>query len=137
MPESLDPDDVREAAAPVLLAMGAEFTGLLALAGPARIEGLLRGEVVGPGPLWIGPRANVEARIETDELSISGSLAGEIWVSRRVVLGPTARVRGELHTPSLLLADGAILEGLCAAGSRPIRDSERPGSSPDAGPQSS
>jgi len=137
MPELLDRDDAPEAEVPVLLAVGAEFTGLLALAGPARVEGLLRGEVIGPGPLWIGPRANVEARIETDELTISGTLAGEIRVSRRVVLGPTARVRGELHTPSLSLAEGALLEGRCAAGSRPIRDSERPDSNPDASAPSS
>jgi len=137
MPEPFNPDNAREAEAPVLLAMGAEFTGLLALAGPARIEGLLRGEVVGPGPLWIGPRANVEARIETDEITIWGTLAGEVWVSRRVVLGPAARVRGELHTPSLLLVEGAILEGRCAAGSGPIRDSEPLESNPDASVPSS
>jgi cytoskeletal protein CcmA (bactofilin family) len=120
MPDSPDRDDAAEAAAPVLLAVGAEFTGLVALAGPARVEGLLRGEVIGPGPLWIGPRANVEARIETDELNVSGTVKGEIRASRRVVLGATARVRGELYTPSLSLAEGALMEGRCATGSPPV-----------------
>jgi cytoskeletal protein CcmA (bactofilin family) len=137
MSEPFDRDDAREADAHVLLAAGAEFSGVIALAGPARVDGLLRGELVGPGPLWIGPRANVEACIETDELSISGTVAGDIRASRRVVLGPTARVRGELHTPSLSLAEGATLEGRCAAGSRPVPDSERPESSPDASAPSS
>jgi hypothetical protein len=67
----------------VLLAEGTEFTGLLALDGPARIDGQLRGEVIGPGPLFIGPRARVEARVETDELVVAGVLAGEVRVSRR------------------------------------------------------
>jgi len=125
MPDSPTRDDAAETA-PVLLAVGAEFTGLLALAGPARVEGLLRGEVIGPGPLWIGPRANVEARIETDELNVSGTLKGEIRASRRVVLGATARVRGELYTPSLALTEGAVLEGRCATGSPLVEEPERP-----------
>jgi len=125
MPDARDRDDAAEAAQ-LLLPVGAEFSGLVALAGPARVDGLLRGEVVGPGPLWIGPRANVEARVETDELDVAGTLRGEIRASRRVALGPTARVRGELHTPSLSLAEGAQLEGLCESGSPPERDPEEP-----------
>ncbi len=121
MPDPNDRDDAGEAAQ-VLLAVGAEFSGLVALAGAARVDGLLRGEVIGPGPLWIGPRANVEARIETDELYVTGALKGEIRASRRVALGPTARVRGELHTPSLSLAEGALLEGRCESGSPPPPD---------------
>ncbi len=124
MPDPLEGDDAAEAAAPVLLAVGAEFTGLVALAGPARVDGLLRGEVIGPGPLWIGPRANVEARIETDELTVSGTLKGEIRASRRVALGATARFRGELYTPSLSLAEGALMEGRCATGSPPADELE-------------
>jgi len=118
MPEPRDSHDASGATAPVLLAEGTEFTGLLALDGPARIDGQLRGEVIGPGPLWIGPRANVEARVETDELVVAGVLAGDVLASRRIALDGTARVRGELSTPSLSLAEGALLEGLCTAGRR-------------------
>jgi cytoskeletal protein CcmA (bactofilin family) len=131
-----EPDRRHDAAreeAPVLLAEGTEFDGLLALDGPARVEGQLRGEVIGSGPLWIGPRANVEARIETDELVVAGALAGEVRASRRIALHGTARVRGELSTPSLALAEGALLEGRCTAGS-PAEDG---GEGPDSGPGSS
>jgi cytoskeletal protein CcmA (bactofilin family) len=88
--------------------------------------------VIGPGPLWIGPRANVEARVETDELVVAGVLAGEVRASRRIALEGTARVRGELATPSFSLAEGAVLEGRCSAGQR----SERVGSSPAPDPDS-
>ncbi len=125
MLEPPDRDDAADAA-PVLLAVGADFTGVIALAGPARIDGLLRGEVIGPGPLWIGPRANVEAHIETDELHVAGSLKGDIRASRRVVLDATARVRGELRTASLALAEGALLEGRCATGSQPAPGPAKP-----------
>ena len=135
-----EPGDLQDAChetAPVLLAEGAEFSGLLALDGPARIEGQLRGEVIGPGPLWIGPRANVEARVETDELVVAGVLAGEVRASRRIALGGTARVRGELSTPSLSLAEGASLEGRCTAGLRREPEGEGPASGSDSGTPSS
>jgi cytoskeletal protein CcmA (bactofilin family) len=135
MPERLDPLEPPDS--PVLIAMGAEFHGLLALDGPARIEGALRGEVRGPGPLWIGPRANVEARIETDELVVAGALAGEIRASRRIVLAGTARVRGELHAPSLSLAEGALVEGRCAAGGDAAAAGAGRAPAPDAGTPSS
>jgi cytoskeletal protein CcmA (bactofilin family) len=133
MPEPGDAHDAAAAAAPVLLAEGTEFAGLLALDGPARIDGQLRGEVIGSGPLFIGPRASVEARIETDELVVAGMLAGEVRASRRIALAGTARVRGELSTPSLSLAEGALLEGRCTAGLR----EEPAGASPDGGAPSS
>ena len=126
MREPGDPIDAAGAEAPVLLAEGSEFTGLLALDGPARVDGQLRGEVIGPGPLWIGPRANLEARIETDELVVSGVLAGDVRASRRIALEGTARVRGELSTPSLSLAEGALLEGRCTAGLRREPDGGAP-----------
>jgi len=126
MREPGDPHDASGATASVLLAEGTEFTGLLALDGPARIDGQLRGEVIGPGPLWIGPRANVEARVETDELVVAGVLAGEVRASRRIALDGTARVRGELSTPILSLAEGALLEGRCTAGLRREPDGGAP-----------
>src|SRR5262245_31872482 len=121
MPDPFDPEDAAAEGAQVLLPVGAEFSGLVVLAGPARVDGLLRGELIGPGPLWIGPRANVEANVETDELRIAGTLKGEIRASRRVALAATARVRGELHAPVLALAEGAVLEGRCATSSPPAQ----------------
>lgn len=137
MREPGHPFDASDETAPVLLAEGAEFTGLLALDGPARVDGQLRGAVIGPGPLWIGPRANVEARVETDELVVAGVLAGEVRASRRIALEGTARVRGDLSTPSFSLAEGASLEGRCTTGRRCQPDGGSPAPGPDSGEPSS
>jgi cytoskeletal protein CcmA (bactofilin family) len=137
MPEAGDRNDAAGAGALVLIAEGAEFSGLLALDGPARVDGRLSGEVIGPGPLWIGPRANVEARVETDELVVAGALVGEVRASRRIALEGTARVRGELSTPSFALAEGALLEGRCTAGPRSGADGESPEAAPDSSAPSS
>jgi cytoskeletal protein CcmA (bactofilin family) len=101
-----------------LIARGAEFEGLLVLHGPARIEGGVRGEIVGSS-LWIGPAAAVDARIEVERLIVSGALAGSARVQGRLELRSTARVTAQIEAGSLVLEEGSLLEGHCIAGVPP------------------
>ena len=98
-----------------LIAPGAEFEGLLLLHGPARVEGRLRGEIVGT-TLWVGRSAALDARIEVDELFVSGSIAGSVRVRGRALLRATARVTARLEARSLALEEGSLLEGQCRTG---------------------
>ena len=110
---------LRDPAAPAavpLLAPGAEFEGLLVLHGAARIDGRLRGEVVGATLLEIGKTGSVEASIEADEVIVAGRLQGDIRAQRRVELTETARVSGRIETPRLVVAEGALVDGPCRVG---------------------
>ena len=98
-----------------LIAAGAEFEGLLCLHGPARVEGRIRGEIIGSS-LWVGHSALVDARVEVDELVVSGRLAGSVRVRGRALLRATARVTADLEARSLVLEEGSLLEGECSAG---------------------
>ena len=99
-----------------LIAPGEEFEGILLLHGPARIEGRLRGEIVG-STLWIGRAARIDARIEVDELLVSGAVAGSVRVRGRALLRSSARVTASLEVGSLALEEGSLLEGQCRTGS--------------------
>ncbi len=98
-----------------ILAAGTEFDGLLSFRGATRIDGKFSGDVVAEGCLVIGEGARVRARIEVDELIVGGDLEGEVHARKRVELLKTARVVGSLHSPSLAMAEGGILEGRCEA----------------------
>ena len=98
-----------------LIAPGAEFEGLLLLHGPARVEGRLRGEIVGT-TLWVGRSATLDARIEVDELVVSGAIAGSVRVRGRALLRATARVTADLVARSLALEEGSVLDGACRTG---------------------
>jgi len=102
-----------------MLARGTEFRGLVVIHGSARIEGCVRGEIVGAERLEIGRAGEVEARVEAAEVVVAGSLEGELRAWRRVELQATARVRGTIETPRLALVDGALFEGHCRAGAGP------------------
>ena len=111
MPES----DLPSVPAPILPG-NAEFSGLVVLPGPARIDGRLAGEVVASDLVWIGETARVKARIQARTVVVEGEVEGSIEARQRLALLPSARVRGELRTLRLSLAEGAVVQGPCRAG---------------------
>jgi cytoskeletal protein CcmA (bactofilin family) len=126
MPErapQLDPERV-----PPVLASGAAFQGLLVLHGTARIDGSVRGEVVGADLLCIGPGASVEACLAAREIVVAGEVKGDLVAERRVELRPGARVLGDVETARLSMAEGAVLEGACRAGAPAAGAAEVPSS---------
>ncbi len=111
-----------------LVEPGSSFDGLVSFRGRALIEGEFTGEVVAWGALQIGESAVVRARIQVDDLFVAGRLEGDATARRRIELAPTARVSGLLRAPSLVLAEGCVVDGRCEAGgvereAEPSRDS--------------
>ena len=108
--------EAERAGAPVILGPGARFVGLLSFRGTAVIEGELKGEILAEGTLVLGPEAYVEARIEVDQLISFGRASGEIVARKRIELAATAVVRGVLRTPSLVVAEGCLVQARCHTG---------------------
>ncbi len=115
MPETAPPLPAQAEPERALIGPGGAFEGLLLLHGPARVDGRVRGEIVGSS-LWIGRSAQVEARVEVDELVVSGVVAGSVRVQGRALLRATARVTASLEARSLVLEEGCLLEGRCSTG---------------------
>ena len=115
---------------PVAIPKGGRFEGLLSFRGAARIDGQLRGQAIVQGTLVLGESATVEARIETDELIVAGTLEGHVRATRRIQLLSSARVTGELCAPRVRLVDGCQLRGRCRAGPRADGVAESPASLP-------
>ena len=111
MPETPAPDP-----ASAIVAPGAEFEGLVLLRGPGRIDGRVRGQVIGQDLVWIGERASVEARIDAGDVVVEGRVEGDVAARGRIELLAGARVRGALEAPRLRLAEGCFLEGACHSG---------------------
>ncbi len=102
---------------------GASFEGLVLLHGVARIDGAVRGEVVGAERLEIGETAALEANVEAEEILVSGRVEGAVRATRRLELGPNARVRGRIDSPRLEAAEGARVDGECRVGRAPAAES--------------
>lgn len=119
MPERTRGDDPVEA-----LPAGSEFDGVLLASGPARIEGHIRGEVVGTAPVEIGVDAKVEGAVDAPEIRVAGRVVGDLVASERVELLETARVEGNIATPRLSAADGAQVDGTARVGDSPALEDD-------------
>jgi cytoskeletal protein CcmA (bactofilin family) len=99
-----------------VLAAGTEFRGVVALPGPASIDGTVRGEVVTGGPLWVGETGLIEADLEAESVVVAGRVIGDVRARVRIELRPTAAVQGGLEAPSVVFAEGSVVDGWCRTG---------------------
>lgn len=76
-----------------------------------RIEGQVKGTIECRGTLHIAQGANINARVEADNISVAGELEGEITCRGKLQLLPSGRVRGKINTVTLVIHEGAFYEG--------------------------
>lgn len=76
-----------------------------------RIEGQVKGTIECRGTLHIAQGANVNAKVEAENISVAGELDGEITCRGRLQLMPSGRVRGKINTVTLVIHEGAFYEG--------------------------
>jgi len=83
-----------------------------------RIDGEIKGEVRCEKSVIVGQAAILEASIEGDEVTIAGSVKGDIIARRKITLERTAQVTGDLSTPGIVIEEGAQLEGRIEIGAK-------------------
>jgi cytoskeletal protein CcmA (bactofilin family) len=98
---------------------GSEFEGTLSFEGAFRIGGVFKGKVYTDDVLIIGEGARVEADVEVGTLILSGEMRGTVKATERVEIHYPAVFRGSIHTPSLMVADGVVFEGVSQMGAGP------------------
>ena len=90
---------------------GSEFEGKLSFRDTVRIDGRFNGEISSENTLIVGESGEITATIKSNTIAISGQVHGEIRAGRKVVLHKTARVDGNIETPSIVIEDGALVNG--------------------------
>lgn len=104
---------VEEAPREKVIEVDASMQGSLSFKDPVnlRINGRFEGTLDTAGSLIISEGAEVKATIHGELVVIGGSLEGELVATRRLELGPSARVSGKITAPSLIVREGATLNG--------------------------
>jgi cytoskeletal protein CcmA (bactofilin family) len=122
---------------------GSEFEGKLSFRDTVRIDGCFRGEIASENTLIVGESGEIHASIRSNMVVISGNVDGNVHAARKLVLHKTARVNGDIETPSLVVEEGAMLNGQlkmvssqdakAAGGSAPLKAIPGGAPKPDAG----
>lgn len=102
------------AALTAFLGKGTRITGALVFEGPCRIEGHVEGEVSARDILTVSESAVVNARVSGSTIVILGTVTGDVVAATRLEIRAPGRVIGDVTTPSLVINEGATLEGRCS-----------------------
>ena len=93
-----------------MIAENASVTGQLKCDGNVRIEGLVDGTVDCTGHVIIGPGATVRADVRARNVSVQGTVEGNILGDRVEILSG-GRVLGDVNVTDLLLDEGGLVRG--------------------------
>lgn len=96
------------------LGKGSRITGTLVFEGPSRLEGHVEGEVSAKDTLTVGESAVVNARVNGATIVIHGTVTGDVVAQTRLEIRAPGKVIGDVTTPTLVINEGAILEGRCS-----------------------
>ncbi|MFM9904441.1 MAG: polymer-forming cytoskeletal protein [Pyrinomonadaceae bacterium] len=106
--------DIKEGRLSGFVGHGTTLTGETEFHAMLRIDGHLIGTVSSEsGTLIVGTNGQVDANIMVAAAMINGTVNGDVFATEKLHLGRTARVLGNIHSPRLIVEEGAILEGSC------------------------
>lgn len=94
-----------------IVGSGTEIRGVMRADGAVRVDGLFEGEIYADGDVVIGERGTVKATIVAKNILIAGKVEGNVEAKERLELVATGRLIGDIKTPNLIIADGAIFIG--------------------------
>lgn len=86
-------------------------TGDLETTASLRIEGNLDGSVLSADSVVIGVGSKISGDIHAREVVVGGTITGNVHASERVELQATAVVTGDVHTGSILVQEGGVVNG--------------------------
>ena len=89
-----------------------KFQGTLTSSEDMTIDGHVEGTIdIQENALTIGPDADIKADITASSVTIHGTVTGNVRAKGKVDIRSTGRVEGNLFTPRLVMADGAVVRG--------------------------
>lgn len=94
-----------------IVARDLTISGDLATDGVVKVEGRVCGSVQAGGQVVVSPGAVIEGDVVTQEAIVGGEVRGGIVASERVELHASSVVHGNIHSPRLLIQEGARVNG--------------------------
>lgn len=98
-----------------ILDMNATMKGSLVFSDPVnlRINGKFEGDLTTKGKLIIGENADVKANIDGENITIAGSIRGEIKATNLLKFTSTANVVANVEVFRISIESGAVFDGTC------------------------
>ncbi len=96
-----------------ILASDVDFSGTMTFKEPMMVKGRVSGAIVSESDLHIAEKAVVEADIIACNVTIRGTLRGNVSASGRVELYASCRVDGDISAAEVTMEPGCRFNGIC------------------------
>lgn len=93
------------------LGPGTKISGKLTFDGPTTIEGEVEGEILAQANVTIGQQAVIKGKISASSILVQGKVMADVQAEKKLEIQPPGSVVGDVNTQSLVIGDGATLEG--------------------------
>lgn len=94
-----------------VIARNATWKGELSSEGAVHIHGHVEGTVRARTDIFVAEEANVDATLSAERIVVAGTVKGSIRSGARFEALPTGRVTGDVQTPTIVVHEGAIING--------------------------
>ena len=105
-----------------VIAAGMKIVGDIESTGVVKIEGIVEGAIRGARQLLLGRQGTVHGDIRAHEVVIGGTVVGTIIADERVEIQGTSSVQGDIHTKSIVVLEGGVINGNVRMGETAARD---------------
>jgi len=114
---NFDLDEPPSATAPAIdsqtsvVAHDTVWKGDLQSSGSIHVHGRVEGSIEARDDVYVAEEADVNATISATNVAVAGAVRGTVCCSGRFEVLPQGRVQGEVIAPSLVIHEGAIING--------------------------
>jgi cytoskeletal protein CcmA (bactofilin family) len=105
-----------------VIAAGMKIIGDIDSNGVVKIEGLVEGAIRGARQLLLGRQGTIHGDIRVQEAIIGGTVVGNITADERVEVQGTSSVQGDVHTKSIVVLEGGVINGTVRMGDTRVRE---------------
>jgi len=88
-----------------------EISGSIKFTGELTFDGALKDGNITGGVLVVGPKARIKGDIQSDTLTLHGSVVGDVLVAGKCDLKGSSSLEGSLTTNRLVMDEGATMIG--------------------------
>ncbi|MEX0609966.1 MAG: polymer-forming cytoskeletal protein [Balneolaceae bacterium] len=100
-----------------ILSEGTKLKGNLNSQTDIRIAGIIEGEASSKGKLIVTGNGKIIGNVTSSDADVAGRVEGEVRVSGKLTLRESAIIDGNIYTKTLIVEEGAQINGSCRMGS--------------------
>lgn len=99
-----------------IISEGTKLKGDIRSQNDIRISGQIEGEAISKGRLIVTSSGKINGNITSADADIAGKIDGEVRVSNKLTLRQNAIIDGNIYTKTLIVEEGAQVNGSCRMG---------------------